>query len=262
MADQQHLNAVVHEGRGPYALLVHGAIGSRSYWADNIVALSEVCRPVVVELWGHGSSPSPTDPLRYQPDGYVEEFEHLRSELGTDRWITVGQSMGAALTLHYGLANPERVMAQVITNSSSAFSPVDGWLERHAHTVTPLVDKLRQDGTEVLREHWVNPGRSKRIAEATRALLAIEFDEHEAAGIAESLYTTNARLPLGDRLTEVSRPTMLTLGVDEKRFLELLPQAKCIPGLEIVELDGAHAVNAHDPAGWNAAVIEFITRHT
>lgn len=257
-----HLNAVIHEGQGPFALLVHGAVGSRSYWADNIEALSRVCRPVVVELWGHGASPSPTDPVRYEPDGYVAEFEHLRSSLGAERWLTIGQSMGAALTLHYGLAHPERVAAQVITNSSSAFSPLDGWLARHAKVVTPLVEQLRIEGTDLLREHWVNPGRSKRIAAATRDLLAIEFEEHDASGVAESLYTTNARLPLGDRLTLVSRPTLLTLGMDEERFLPLVPQAGLIPGLEVVELDGAHAVNAHDPVGWNAAVVEFIIRHS
>jgi pimeloyl-ACP methyl ester carboxylesterase len=257
---EEHLNAVVHEGTGPYAVLVHGAIGSRSYWHDNVAALSEVCRPVVVELWGHGCSPSPADPARYEPAAYLEELEHLRSELGAERWFTIGQSMGAALTLHYGLAHPQRVIAQVITNSSSAFSPLEGWLARHAEVVAPLVDTLRRTGTDVLRDHWVNPGRSRRIAEATRALMASEFEEHDAAGIAQSMYTTNAGLPLGDRVSEVSRPTLLTLGIDEERFLALLPQAKRIPGLEIVELQAAHAVNAHDPVGWNRAVTDFLLR--
>ncbi|MEL6984283.1 MAG: hypothetical protein AAFO29_17790, partial [Actinomycetota bacterium] len=47
----EHLNAVVHDGSGPPALIVHGALASRSYWADNIEALAQVCQPVVVELW-------------------------------------------------------------------------------------------------------------------------------------------------------------------------------------------------------------------
>jgi len=259
---EEHLNAVVHEGRGPYALVVHGAVGSRSYWADNLAALREVCQPVVVELWGHGRSPSPADPARYRPDGYAAEFEHLRTGLGADRWITIGQSMGAALTLHYGLRHPDRVMAQILTNSSSAFTPPQGWLDRHATVVAPLVEQLRAEGIDALRGHFVNPGRSKRISADTRALLAVEFEEHDAGGVAESLFTTNAHLPLGERLRDVTRPTLLTLGVDEERFLKLLPEARKIPGLEIAELNGAHAVNAHDPAGWNAVVVAFITRHS
>lgn len=262
MTAEVHLSAVVHEGRGPFALLVHGALGSRSYWADNVAALAEVCRPVVVELWGHGRSPSPTDPARYTPDGYAAEFEHLRHQLGAEAWVTVGQSMGAALTLHYGLRHPDRVLAQVITNSSSAFAPIEGWLERHGTTIQPLVERLRAEGTGMFRDHWINPGRSKRISPETRTRLAAEFDEHDAAGIAESLVTTNARLPLGDRLADVCHPTLLTVGVDEERFLRLLPRAHLIPALEVVELAGAHAVNAHDPAGWNEAVAAFVARCT
>jgi 2-succinyl-6-hydroxy-2,4-cyclohexadiene-1-carboxylate synthase len=258
--DVDRLHAVVHEGRGPFALLVHGALGSRSYWADNVEALSAVCRPVVVELWGHGRSPSPADPGRYGPESYTAEFEHLRAELGAEAWITIGQSMGAGLTLHYGLRHPERVLAQVVTNSSSAFSPPDRWRHRQETEVVPLADQIREEGVDLLRDHWVNPGRSRRIAEATRALLAAEFDEHETHGIAESLATTNGLLPLGERLAEVALPTLLTLGVDEEPFLALVERARAIAGLEVVEIAGSHAVNAHDPDGWNRAVVDFVRR--
>lgn len=255
-----HLHAVVHEGNGPWCLLVHGALGSRSYWRDNVAALGAVCRPVVIELWGHGRSPSPAEPARYEPEAYVEEFEHLREQLGAEQWVTVGQSMGASLTLRYGLAHPERVIGQVITNTSSALTDGESWRERHTTVVTPVAERIEAEGTGLLRDHWINPGRSKRIAEETRAAMAREFDEHSAPGIAGSLRYTNRSLPLGDRLAEVSRPTLLTLGVEEERFLPLVPVAYRIPGLDVVELPAAHAVNAQDPDGWNAAVAQFITR--
>jgi hypothetical protein len=53
----------VHAGTGPYMLLVHGFLSSRSQWRLNLAALAGVVRPVVVELWGHGRSPAPTDPV-------------------------------------------------------------------------------------------------------------------------------------------------------------------------------------------------------
>ncbi|WP_419922725.1 alpha/beta fold hydrolase [Candidatus Poriferisodalis sp.] len=65
-ADTEKLHTVVHDGNGPPGLIVHGALGSRSYWDDNIAALAEVCQPVVIELWGHGRSPSPADTNRYR----------------------------------------------------------------------------------------------------------------------------------------------------------------------------------------------------
>ncbi len=257
----ERLNAVVHDGDGPPALIVHGALASRSYWADNVPALAEVCRPVVVELWGHGRSPSPDDPARYEWEAYAEEFELLRERLGAERWFTIGQSLGAGLLLNYGLAHPERVIAQVITNSSSAFSPPERWGKQRASGQPGFLDSIRRDGMSAVKDHPINPGRSRRIPEATRALLAVEFDEHDATGIATGLATTSNRVPLGDRLEDITAPTLLTLGVDEERFLPLVPQAQRIPGIEVVEVAAAHAVNAQNHEAWNAAVVDFLGRH-
>ncbi|MGF1598715.1 MAG: alpha/beta fold hydrolase [Acidimicrobiales bacterium] len=261
-ADDGHrLHAVVHEGRGPYALLVHGALGSRSYWADNVGALAAVCRPVVVELWGHGRSPTPTDPDRYGPESYFAEFERLRERLAVAHWFTIGQSLGAGLTLNYGLAHPERVLAQVVTNSTSAFASPERWAENRAAARPGFLDSLRSQGMDAVRDSPVNPGRSRRISEPTRALLACEFDEHDPEGVARGMEVTGDRLPLGPRLAEVSRPTLLTVGVQEERFAPMVPRARRIPGIEVAELEASHAVNAHEPAKWNAVVVDFLRRH-
>ncbi len=254
------LNRVVHDGQGPYALLVHGALGSRSYWAANVQALAQVCRPVVVELWGHGRSPSPQDPAHYGPDAYVEQFELLRQELDVSSWVTIGQSMGAALTLRYGLTHPDRVLAQVVTNSSSAFSTPEVWRQTQLDTATPLAQTVERKGAQILADSWVNPGRSKRVPAEIRELLAAEFAEHTTLGIANSLRHTNSGLPLGERLAAVAHPTLLTLGVDEESFLTLVQRARLIPGLEIAEMAAAHAVNAQAPDAWNQAAVTFLRR--
>src|SRR5690349_10998236 len=98
MTSEPRLHRDVHEGRGPFVLLVHGMLSGRSQWRPNLAAIATVARPVVVELWGHGRSPSPQDPDLYHPDGYVREFERIRVELGIERWLVCGQSLGGSLT--------------------------------------------------------------------------------------------------------------------------------------------------------------------
>ena len=257
----QHLHKVVHEGVGPVALLVHGALGSRSYWNDNISALQTVCRPVVIELWGHGKSPSPEERKRYEPHGYVDEFENIRKELQVERMWLIGQSMGAALVMHYAVSHPDRVAGLIITNSASGFAEPTEWQERNRTMVSKIADQVDEEGVECLRDSWVNPGRSKRIAASTLKLLANEFSEHTAAGISASFRVTNYALPLGESLEDITAPVLFTNGVEEERFQRHLPQVKKISGVEIVELPASHAVNAHDPAGWNRAAIDFVTRH-
>ncbi len=260
-ADEERLHAVVHDGDGPLALLVHGALGSRSYWDDNIGALQAVCRPVVMELWGHGRSPSPAEPERYRPHSYVTEFEQLRVELDAEQIWMIGQSLGAALALHYVLAYPAHVIGAVLTNSSSAFSEPAVWAERTETLVEERALEVEAHGIEVLRDSWINPGRSKRISPAVRARLAGEFSEHDATGLANSFRLTNTGIPLGERLAEVAVPVLLTNGTEEGRFQHLLPRARQIPDLQIADLPASHAVNAQDPAGWNDAVTRFIRQH-
>jgi pimeloyl-ACP methyl ester carboxylesterase len=256
------LHRIVHSGDGPYCLMVHGALASRSYWNENLDALRAICRPVIVELWGHGRSPSPLDEHLYTPEGYIEQFEAIRVELGADQWFTIGQSMGAALTLAYGLAHPARILAQVVTNSASSFSDPEVWVMRNTDLVRPLAERVRVNGVGDLRDSWVNPSRSKRIAEATRSIMAAEFDEHTAEGVARSFEHTNRTTALGpDRLAAVSRPTLLTVGVDETRFLPLVERARAIPGLIVTEIEASHAVNAQNPAQWNEATVRFLTEH-
>lgn len=262
LVSTEHLHAVVHEGEGPVAFLVHGALGSRSYWHENISALQEVCRPVVVELWGHGRSPSPDDVARYEPAGYVAEFDRLRAELEAEQVWLVGQSMGAALVMHYSVAKPHRVKGMIISNSASGFADPEEWRERNRTVVSQIADQVDAEGVECLRDSWVNPGRSRRIGHDTLELLAEEFTEHSAAGITASFRTTNYSLPLGDSLGEISVPVLFTNGVEEEGFQKHLPRVRLIPQVEIVDLPASHAVNAHDPRGWNRAAVDFIKRHT
>lgn len=55
------LNYEVHGEKGPYLLIVHGILSCQSQWVLNLEGLQTFCRPVTVELFGHGHSPAPDD---------------------------------------------------------------------------------------------------------------------------------------------------------------------------------------------------------
>src|ERR1051325_5211464 len=144
-----------HAGNGPFLLLVHGILAGRSLWNANLSALALVCRPIVVELWGHGRSPSPLDDSLYQPRALVAAFESLRAELGADRWLVCGQSLGAALTLRYALDHPDRVMGHVFTNSTSALADAE-WVastRANAPALGQAVEEGGRAGPEPLTTH-------------------------------------------------------------------------------------------------------------
>lgn len=252
----------VHRGRGPYLLLVHGFLSSRAQWLPNLAALGQVCRPVVVELWGHGRSPAPDDPSLYHPDAYVEEFEALRRSLGAERWALCGRSLGAALTLRYALAHPQRVLAQVFTNSNSALAE-EGWEEQVRPLMAAQAQLLLRDGRRAVREHPLSPMRGSRLPPAARRGLVADLARHDPKGIAYTgLYTIPPSSVRG-RIGENRVPSLLVVGEREERFQPHRRYAEAhMPHLEVVALPAGHAVNLEAAEAFDRAVVAFLGRFT
>ena len=90
----------VHGDRGPYILLVHGLLSSRAQWLPNLKVLSTFCRPVVVELFGHGRSPSPSAQEFYLPENYAREFETIRADFWRELRRDLGDRLADELSEH------------------------------------------------------------------------------------------------------------------------------------------------------------------
>ncbi len=258
-ADNQHpeLAFRAHDGDGPPVLVIHGYLTGAVYWNTNLPALRTACSPVVVDLWGHDGSPSPTDPAHYEIDGMVATFERLRERLGHDRWFVIGHSLGAALAIHYALRHPDRVPGLVITNSNSAFA--DAGNDRRVRAALRLAERIDGEGMAAFDGHPLNPTVSKRLPDQAKAELTAAFEKHDPAGLARMLRGTTANASTVDRVDELSMPTLLTWGVYEKRFAPAVEVARArIADLTVAELEGGHPVNLQDPEGFDRAVIEFV----
>jgi pimeloyl-ACP methyl ester carboxylesterase len=252
----------VHRGQGPPVLLVHGFLSSRAHWTPNLEALCTVCTPVVVELFGHGRSPAPTERDIVSPAGYVAQFEELRADLGVSRWAVVGHSLGGALVLTYALAHPARVSRVVFTNSQSALAD-DEWRRVNMDRAPLMADRLRQHGRELLEEHPMHPRRGRRLPPDVQALLIADYELLDPAGLAALVEHTAPASSVRKRVGALAVPALLTVGLREQRFAAAADFARdTITDLQVVELPGAgHNVNLHDASGWNEAVVEFLRPH-
>jgi 2-succinyl-6-hydroxy-2,4-cyclohexadiene-1-carboxylate synthase len=243
--------------RGPYLLLVHGFLSSRAHWLLNLEALSAFYRPVVIELLGHARSPSPEDADPYAPNAYVQQFEAIRETLGAEDWLVCGQSLGAALTLRYSLAHPDRVMAQVFTNSNSALAGGD-WAKRVMPIMEAQAQQIEREGRAALDKHPFAPTRSRRLPAEARDALIADYALHNPLGIAATARHTIPFSSVRERITETQVPTLLVAGDREEGFREQGRFAEqAIPGLSVAHLNTGHAVNIEDAPGFNAAVREF-----
>jgi pimeloyl-ACP methyl ester carboxylesterase len=251
------MHVEVHAGAGPYLLLVHGLCSSRAQWRPNLAALSRFATPVVVEVLGHGRSQSSADPAAYTVEAYIERFEALRAELGAERWAVCGQSFGAGLTMRYSLARPERVFAQVFTNSNSALSPGDPPVSEAIRLQRMAAFEAR--GRAALEAMAFYPKRTGRLPPDVEDELIADAGLISLSGIANGLRWTSPGLCVTPHLAEITTPTLLVNGRRERRFQPLRDHAaRAIPGVRIVDLDGGHPVNLDRPAEFAVAVGEFL----
>lgn len=247
-------------GNGPLLLLVHGFLTSRAQWLPNVGALGEVCRPVVVDLYGHGASPAPTAPEAYAPGAYVDAFEAIRMALGAERWLVCGYSLGGALTIRYALTQPERLFGHVFTNSMSAFADAEQTRQWAAGAEAAGASILAH-GKAAIERMPVHPKRARRLPRPVARALAEDAERLQPVGIANTVQVTTPAASVRDAVHRNAVPALLPCGRFEKRFQPHRAFAKAhMPKLHVVDLEAGHAVNMEDAAGFNGAVRDFVRR--
>ncbi len=232
-------------------MLLHGFLSSRAQWLANLEGLRRFCTPVTVELWGHGRSPMPHDPALVHPLGYVEQFEYIRTSIGADRWYIVGQSFGAGLTLRYALEQPDAVYGQAFCNSNSALEHYDGTNKTaRARTISDVLLSGRP-----LTELPIHPLNAKRLPAPVTAALQQDAALLQPDAMLRCLTQTRAHLSARSRFSELTVPTLLVNGVWEKSFQQTVEFARTnLASLQVVELQGGHAINAEQPEAFNSAI--------
>jgi pimeloyl-ACP methyl ester carboxylesterase len=257
MAD---LHFDVYGEQGPHILMVHGMLSSRAQWAPNLGPLSAVMQCVVVELLGHGRSPAPDDGSEYEIDAYVEGFERLREELGIEKWFLCGQSFGACLTLNYALTHPDRIIAQVFTNSTSAMAQ-DAAAEEMADGARRQADRIQDLDASELTSIPIHPANARRLPHELRNALVADARLLSPKGLANTFRHTLPGASVADRADENKTPTLLICGDRETRFHSHRDFARDHwPKCEVVSANAGHAVNLEAPEFFNQSVMGWVSR--
>lgn len=252
---------VTEGGAGPACLFVHGFLSSRAQWRLNLEALGAVCRPVIVELWGHGRSPAPKDPARYTIESQCAEFEALRERLGIEAWIVLGQSLGAGLALHYAHAYPARVLGVALTNSVAAFSTPEAFALRASNAPLAVLERGDAAARETLASMPMHVKHARRFPPAVKAEMLADADLLDPQAIAQLMQHCLPSLSALGFIGQLPMPVMLLNGRFESAFQPLRDLAlTLLPSLEVVDLEGGHAINVECAEASNAAVAGFLGR--
>lgn len=231
---------------GVPVILIHGTAASLHTWEPLVEHLGDEYRVITYTQPGHGlTGPHPRDDYSFA--GMAEALDLVTEELGLERFVLGGNSMGGWVAWRYALAHPERVDALILFDAAGAplregeeappsnlafrltRNPVGRLLLKH---VTPrsLVEKsLRQSVSassviddETVDRYWELlrlPGN--RRAAALRALVDREPEKFEDIG-------------------EITAPTLIVWGAEDQLIYASAAQtfAGSLPNAEAVVYDG------------------------
>jgi sigma-B regulation protein RsbQ len=100
-------------GKGPRTVIfVHGWTCDSTSWNGQVPALSKTYRVVTMDLPGHGQTGLPADG-KFSMDLFARAVEAVRGEVGADKIVLVGHSMGAPVIRQYARLYPQRVAGLV-----------------------------------------------------------------------------------------------------------------------------------------------------
>jgi pimeloyl-ACP methyl ester carboxylesterase len=230
---------------GPGLLLSHGFGATSAMFAGNVAALAATHRVLTWDLRGHGGSDYPADPESYSGANALADMAALLAELGLDRAVLGGHSLGGYLSLQFSLMFPDRVSGLVLIDTGPGFrndAARDGW-NAQAHRTAARLDERGLAGL----------GGSPELHDG---------EHRDATGLVNAARNTLTQQDAHviDGLPLIAVPTLVIVGADDKPFLGAADYMTAkIPGARKVVIPAAgHAPNVSQPDIFDTEVGRFL----
>jgi 3-oxoadipate enol-lactonase len=263
--DGVELVATLAETRAdaPGLLLVHGFGGAKEDFADHLEALARDHRVVVFDHRGHGESDGPDDVSAYSLERLARDTVAVADAFGFDTFRLLGHSMGGMVAQRIAIAEPDRVDALVLMDTSTG--PPRGI---DPQLVVLGAEIAINEGMTVLRE--LLDEHDPLASEAHQRVLAErpgfeEYGDYKWSRLSPAMWSalvveiTTQTEALGE-IAAITSPTLVLVGDQDDTFIEpSFAMADMLPDARLVVIpDAGHSPQFENPAVWIAAVSGFL----
>jgi pimeloyl-ACP methyl ester carboxylesterase len=220
-------------------------------------------RVVGYDARGHGESTPPSDPGAYGYGEMVGDLAAVLTACELESPVLVGASMGAASTLAFALANPERVAALVqITPAYVGGAERDP--ERLAY-YDRLADALESGGVEGFMRAYGDPPITERFKPLVREAIRQRLERHrDPEAVAAALRVVPRSAPFADLavVEGLPMPVLVVASRDEadpEHPYEVAREyAARIPDAELVSEESGESPLAWRGARLSRAIAAFL----
>jgi 3-oxoadipate enol-lactonase len=244
-------------GTGPAVVLIHGYPFNRSLWNEQVEALSGNYRVVTPDLRGFGESDASEGPATM--NRMAQDVAKLMDQLGIDRAVIGGLSMGGYVALAFVKQFPSRVKALVLADTRPQADTEEGKQTRVQQAEKALAEGVAGIADAMLPKLLTPETVSKRpeVVKRVRDMML----KTKPQGAASALLGMAEREDQSEFISTIDVPTMIVVGREDAitplADSELM-HAK-IQHSRLVVLDNAgHVSNLEQTEQFNDALMTFL----
>jgi pimeloyl-ACP methyl ester carboxylesterase len=134
------IQLVLWKGRGKEILCIHGLTANSRFWDCLASALSPRHKIIAMDLRGRGLSDKP--PTGYSIDDHCKDVLAVMDDLGLDRPVLMGHSLGAFISLAFAAQYPNRVDRLILVDGGGKLT--GDQMAKVFAGIKPSLDRLGQ----------------------------------------------------------------------------------------------------------------------
>lgn len=255
-ANGTKINYLDTGGDGTPVLLLHAFPLSSKMWEPQIDALGDRYRFIAPDLSGFGASDAPED--GYSMERWAGEVEVLLDEVGSDKVVLAGLSMGGYLGFECLRRFGDRFSALVLADTKAEADPPEG-IEKRTKQQQQVRDGGRDELIGGLAGALLSESTTQNkpdVVERARALM-----DNPPAGFVGALEAMKNRPDSTGELASIKIPTLIIVGENDG---VTPPEAarkmhEHIEGSRLVVIpEAGHLSNLEAPEAFNGALAEFL----
>jgi len=253
----------------PALVFIHGLSGCWPNWLEQLAAFSEDHRVIAFDLPGFGHSPGHAGEVSMP--GYARIVADALAQLGIDRAVVVGNSMGGLISAELAAEEPGLVERLVLVSPAG----IATYRNRLTTRTMPVVRRAQQMlalGAAWTASHSDSLASRRRlrslvlsgvVAHPSRLPGPLAAEQLRGAGTDGFMSALEAILEfdLSPRLGLIRCPTLVVWGTrdrlitwrDARRFVEAIPDAR-----EVVYRDTGHMAMLERPGEFNELLADFL----
>lgn len=239
----------------PAVVLLHALATHSELWRSQAAIWSTRLRVICIDLPGHGRSPQIENLTSLA--GYAQLVGDVLDELGIQRAVLVGLSLGGMVAQAFALSYPERTLAMVLAHTSARTDDTvrNLWTQR--------VEQAAEQGVRAqipsILKRWF-PDDFARTSPWTLGWIAGQISDTSLQGYIAAIHAIQGL----DHLAQLPKIKVPTLVIAGELDMAAPPQvganiAKAISDAQLVVLPGvAHLGNAQAPVLFSETVGRFL----